>query len=914
MVALPRDLVVEMFAGTWQPVTVLQAASVPITRGYANEARKLSPTDASAVLNNATGAYDPRDPAGPYYGLIGRNTPFRFSLRLLVDDFNRTVSNSWGSTSGGFAWTSRLGGGSTDFNVTPAGGTHRHASANTAHETYLATKLHKHIDVSAVFDLPSITSITGTGGLSVTVLLRGQAAADYLQMNVGISTAGTFTAGILGRDGSTLAANTTSVTYVSGHSYTIRGQAEGTVLRLKVWDSTAGAEPFAWNATAVMNAGLAAIFTSGYTGLRTFRATGNTNTNATVRFTRYELRSPRAYGEAAKWSQRWNVPHRLFTSTVNVAGITRRLTQGKPPALSALRRLVPTLSAELAAYWPLEGGQLTDALRPEVGSFNFELTSTLALSKYVGTGTLAPWLRPGVSMFGADEWRGAVQFPNTWVATDGFAVDHVQSGGRGSIHTMNVYTGGPPGSTGSLTWTIRFTPGTSTIALERNGINVVSVVSLAPYQDAPVHVRLVLQDAGSGFVGYRLEITGIGTATVLSVGTVASSLLAPCTVHFVDPTAHTEPFAISSVAVFTTGAYFLGRADASPWAAMGYYGEAAGRRLQRLHGLTTVEFSWMGDLDDTTLMGPQMVTTWFDAVDACVQADLGTLYELRGSGGYCYRTRRNLYNQATVVTLDYAGKQIAAPLEKVDDDQNTRNAITVSSPHGGSFTAVQSAGPLSVAEPPTGVGRYETTHTASVAAETQLAGVAYWLLALGTTDEPRYVVRLQMGSEGITDTLADAVLDLDVDEVLAVSNVTAARIYGTLRLLARGHGETLDTSYRHGFQWNTAPASPYDVAVLDSATHGRLDAAASTLAVGLAAGATSMSVASPGALWTTSAGEYPMPLLVLGEEMTATACTGASSPQTMTVVRSVNGLVRSTTIPAGTPVHVHPRVAARLAM
>jgi hypothetical protein len=914
VVALPRDLVVEMFAGSWQPVTVMQNAAVPITRGYANESRKLSPTDASVMLDNTTRAYDPRDPAGPNFGLIGRNTPFRSVLRLLVDDFNRTVSNGWGSTADGFAWTRRLGSVASEFAVTPAGATHKHSATGTAHETYLATKPHKHIDVSTVFDFPGVAAITGTGGLSVSVLLRGQAAADYLELDVGIAPSGAFSVGITGRDGSTLAAGPTTVVYASGHSYTIRAQAEGPVLRLKVWDSTAGGEPFGWQATAVMSTTAPAIMVAGYTGVRTFRAVNNTNANATVRFTRYELRSPRAYGEAAKWSQAWNVPHRLFTSTVNFSGITRRLTQGKPPALSALRRMMATQGADLAAYWPLEGGQLTDALRPEVGTYNFELTSALALSKYVGTGELAPWLSKGVSMFGVDEWRGAVQFPSTWTATDGWAVDHVQSGGRGSIHTMNVYTGGPPGSTGTMTWTLRFTPGTSTIALERNGVNVGSVVSLAPYQDAPVHVRLVLQDAGGGFVGYRIEITGVGTATALGVGTVASSLLAPCTVHFVDPTAHTEPFAISSVGAWTSGAYFLGRGDDAPWAAMGYYGEAAGRRLQRLHDLTTIEFSWMGDLDDTTLMGPQLVTSWFDAIDACVQADLGTLYELRGAAGYCYRTRWHLYNQAAVVTLDYSGKQVAPPLEKIDDDQNTRNAITVSSPHGGSFTAVQAAGPLSVAEPPTGAGRYETTHTASVAAETQLAGVAYWLLALGTTDEPRYVVRLLMGSEGITAVLADAVLDLDVDELLAVSNLTLARIYGTLRLLARGHSETLATSYRHEFTWNTAPATPYDVAVLDDDNHGVLDAASSTLSVGLAAGATSMSVASPGALWTTDPAEFPKPLLVLGEEMTATSITGASSPQTFTVVRSVNGLVRTTTIPVGTPVHVHPRVAARLAM
>jgi hypothetical protein len=46
-------------------------------------------------------------------------------------------------------------------------------------------------------------------------------------------------------------------------------------------------------------------------------------------------------------------------------------------------------------------------------------------------------------------------------------------------------------------------------------------------------------------------------------------------------------------------------------------------------------------------------------------------------------------------------------------------------------------------------------------------------------------------------------------------------------------------------------------------------------------------------LWTTTAGDFPFDIIVGGERMTVTNITGSSSPQTFTVTRSVNGVVKS---------------------
>jgi len=74
----------------------------------------------------------------------------------------------------------------------------------------------------------------------------------------------------------------------------------------------------------------------------------------------------------------------------------------------------------------------------------------------------------------------------------------------------------------------------------------------------------------------------------------------------------------------------------------------------------------------------------------------------------------------------------------------------------------------------------------------------------------------------------------------------------------------------------------------------RIDTDGSTLAAGVTATATTLSVAGP--LWITSAAypqEFPIDVRLGGEVVRVTAISGASSPQTWTVVRSINGIVKA---------------------
>jgi hypothetical protein len=93
---------------------------------------------------------------------------------------------------------------------------------------------------------------------------------------------------------------------------------------------------------------------------------------------------------------------------------------------------------------------------------------------------------------------------------------------------------------------------------------------------------------------------------------------------------------------------------------------------------------------------------------------------------------------------------------------------------------------------------------------------------------------------------------------------------------------------------------PYDVGIYN-AIDNRYDTAGSTLAADRTSSDTSWSIATTaGPIWSTSG---PYDLMVAGEQITVTTMTGASSPQTATVIRSVNGVVMAQT--AGTAISLY---------
>lgn len=75
-------LTVEIFVNSaWTDITpyVYYRDFVRISRGRPDETSQIQPQTCTMTVNNRDGRFSPRNPSGPYYGQIGRNTPLRVS-------------------------------------------------------------------------------------------------------------------------------------------------------------------------------------------------------------------------------------------------------------------------------------------------------------------------------------------------------------------------------------------------------------------------------------------------------------------------------------------------------------------------------------------------------------------------------------------------------------------------------------------------------------------------------------------------------------------------------------------------------------------------------------------------------------------------------------------------------------------
>jgi hypothetical protein len=265
-----------------------------------------------------------------------------------------------------------------------------------------------------------------------------------------------------------------------------------------------------------------------------------------------------------------------------------------------------------------------------------------------------------------------------------------------------------------------------------------------------------------------------------------------------------------------------------------------------------------------------------------------------------------LYNQAATLALDFDAGQVAPTLEPTVDDQLVRNDVTAKRRDGGERQAVDEDGPLGVDT----IGRYDTNVTVNVPSDPALAGQASWRLHLGTLDAdrwPRVAVDLDAAP-----ALADDVDDVRPGDLITLDNlpehISAA---GTASLMVQGWAETIG-SHRRVVTFTCTPAEAFEVAEFgaDVGTGpDRFESAGSELAEAIDDDDAAFDVDVDGPLWTTDDDETPFDVLIGGELVTVTDIAGASSPQTFTVTRSVNGIVKSHAIGASVRLARTPRFA-----
>ena len=209
------------------------------------------------------------------------------------------------------------------------------------------------------------------------------------------------------------------------------------------------------------------------------------------------------------------------------------------------------------------------------------------------------------------------------------------------------------------------------------------------------------------------------------------------------------------------------------------------------------------------------------------------------------------------------------------------------------------------------MGKYDTAYSINVDADNVLPYQAAWRVHMGTVDEPRIPqlsVNLAHPAFAGNGTLRTQALDVLFGSRITVAGMPSWTGPDDVSQIVIGINETI-SHFMHQISFVGVPQTPFQVATTDDLVLGNVDTDGSTLAADMTTTSSTVLVATPGYAWTTDAAEFPFDLYVDGEVMTCTAISSATSPQTFTLTRSVNGVVK--THPFGTDVRLaHPAIVA----
>jgi hypothetical protein len=1056
-VAAPFDVTAELhLGGAWVDVTsdVRLRDGVSITRGQADEGARADVARCTLTFNNRLGKYSPRNPTGPYYGQLGRNTP----LRVSVASGDTYLSLPGDTTSKATAPDAAPLGITGDIDVRVdlevvnwrqgadlvskyqtasdqrswafyllADGTGRLAFTWSTTGTFAAT-----LDRISTAPVPvpvsgrqavraTLDVNNGASGHTVTFYTAPTIAGPWTQLGDPVVTAGT-----------TNIFDSTAAIELGDEINLVNAPVNGRMFGFELRNGIGG--------TVVANPD----FTSQTPGATSFADTASSPNTWTIQgAAEITDREIRFTGEVSSWPPRWDVTGRDVWTPVEASGILRRLGQGASALRSALYRGLtnPGLPNAPVAYWPCEDADGASSFASGIGGSSMTFTGTPDLAAYSEFDASEP-----IPLLNDSVWTGVIPaYAVTGQATVRFLLAVADAGISGDEALMSVYTSGS-----AAQWTIRYgDPGgdLKVQAYDEDG-NVLLDSGFIAFAINGKRLRLALDLLQNGAnIEWDLSTLEPGDSTGLTIGgTLNSQSLGQMQRIVVDAGGGITDTAMGHISVqpAITSIFDLGEQLAA------YAGEKAGRRIARLCAEEQMTLSPVGDLDDSVAMGPQRPAALLDLIGEAADADMGILYEPRDRLGLAYRTRASFYNQTPALALDYEARHLSPPLEPVDDDQATRNDVTVTRTAGSSARAVITTGALSTAAPPDGVGRYDESVTVNVQTDTDLPDQAQWRAHLGTVDETRYPqITTNMAAPAVRGDadLTASVIGFDVGDRLTIDNPPPWLPPEQISQIVRGYAERV-TPYEWELTLNCSPESPYQVATYSSANlvgnpsfetdtsgwgaqtnsaiarvtsqkyigaaslqitrtatnppfnlygasasdvrletsagdtvtiscyiyvpaaslphvtgvvvggdgtdfsfadtshltadtwhrvsrtvplaatldniqfqiwtdnghtngqvvayldavHARVVASAervsryqpdsSTLASSVTSSATTLSVASAGPLWTTDVAEFPFDLAIGGERMTVTAISGASSPQTFTVVRSANGVVK----------------------
>lgn len=912
----------------WVDITedVRTREPVAITRGRADEAARPDPSSLSLLLDNRHGKYSPHNPMSPYYGSLGRNTPIRVRVGPMPDDpepdlvdrFDRTVANGWGSADTGQAWTGAAAGASV------SGGAGHLQVNSLGTDMIMATTSDVPADADMVYsvalDRPPLGRAPGAVGAGACLRFQSgghnyrfslawrvdtgvggglRVSADIIRVLDGVVTSLT-----------PVGAPVPGIRYTPGQWVRVRVQADGAELRMRVWPEGTP-EPTVWHAQAHDTA----ITAPGRVALRGAISTGAHLTDLPITVSCRDLDVRPLYeephvvrftGEVASWPVRWDLSDSDVWVPLTAAGIMRRQGQGAKPLRSPLRRTLPLYFP--VAYWPLEdGADATLAASPiegvaplRVSGMDMAADSTLVPSGPLPTlGETAAMSTGSIPSIDTGAWEVDLLY-RLEQPSDPWAGDQRLLSVQSTTITVDLSlfsSGGRPALRRTVTDGGGLELHTASGFIDTGGVG---------FFGAWRRLRVIVERTGTSSTA---RVSWINPADVGNVFTFTFNAV-PGRVTGVTTRFGPELDGMSLGHMTVWGAA-ESTGYVHPFAA--FAGESARDRMSRLTVGAEVPLEIRGSASES--LGPEPVGPLLDVIGQAQEADLGSPGESRSQLGLTYRGRGAMYDDTPALVLDYAAGEISAPFEPEDDDQAVRNDVEVSRSDGSSFQVEDLDGPLGVSR----VGRYDEAVTLNLASDQQVAAHAGWRLHLGTVNELRWPsIRLNLANPRLSARVED-IIGLDTGDRIRILNPPPWAQERALDLIVQGYEERLGL-----FEWEMVltctPASPWNTARIANGLEVppdapmRADTAGSELAAAVGIEDSALEVVTTrGPAWITtaqaSADDLPFDITVGGEIMRVVEVTGDGAAQAFTVQRSVNAIRKAH--PAGAVVRLaYPAVTA----
>lgn len=855
-------------------------------------------------LNDFDGRYVPWNPTSPYYGSFDQNTPIRFTLGLDLDPFTRSVSAGWGSTPGGWAYTSTGSGGSvltTDYSVNGSRALHSVPAAVAYRQSVLNSFSQTDVEQRVKFRLPT-ADVTG-GEIQPANLLSRINSQGEVMLRVVVGADDLVTMEFLFLDAGGTEWDMTGIwgsgIVNTGQDIWVCSSVENTQYRAKVWVD-GDPEPLDWLINDSVEFTDVFSVEPGGVGIRTAVATGNTNTKPiVVQYDDYRIRSPRFSGYISKITP---VPADesadLMIIEVEAAGVLRQILQGNAPIQSTLRRSIPTQDG-VVAYWPLEdksestqfasGLPAHPAMTLGQGTPSFASSSSLAASDSLPSAHKADWTGDVLPY----EFGGKAQV--RWIMT------LPEAGETDDTIILRVYTN----HSSARFWQLVYNT-TGDLELQAwvsESQNVFVTANLDFNMNGTTQrVSVELENSGSDVL-WKVAVCDVtsGGSSPFFNGTATGLQIAPVTRIWVNPGANIatrlDQTVLGHITVQNVITSVFDLFDEST----GFLGETSTLRMERLGVENDFHTSVSRGANPHNLnMGPQRVGSLPTLIRECADVNSAVVHESKGDPAIAFRGVCTLYNQATALTLTL--NQVRQPWQPVKDDRDSRNLWTVSRKEGSNATYEKTSGPGSTLKPGQGgIGVYDSSVTVNDKVDSDLKQQAAWRVGLGTTGEPRYPnVVIERARPNVTAAVGQNLLDLRPGQIFEITNASDVYLYDTVRQMLTGYRETVSRR-THRFELAGVPAAPYDVFQIEDPDMGRLDSGSSILERALDSTTTSLRVIS-GRDWWKPGAALPLNIAIDGEVMAVSAITDPT-PSFIAVgaaSHTDNATIASLALPGGT--------------